>query len=113
VSSPSSITPRNLDAGILSSSMTRQTVNRTAATTRSVVGRSPAPARLLEPGQVVVSPETRLELRVERLLGRGGFGEVYLTERLGRSSSVPEVVCIKASDRMDGWLREAYFGQLL
>jgi len=26
---------------------------------------------------------------------------------------VPEVVCIKASARIDGWLREAYFGQLL
>lgn len=26
---------------------------------------------------------------------------------------MPEVVCIKASRRIDGWLREAYFGQLL
>ena len=93
--------------------MTRRTVNQTAATTRSVVGRSLAPAKLLEPGQTVTSPETRLDFRVERLLGRGGFGEVYLTRRLGKSSTVPEVVCIKASDRMDGWLREAYFGQLL
>jgi len=93
--------------------MTRRTVNETAATTRSVVGRSLAPAKLLEPGQIVTSPETRLDFRVEHLLGRGGFGEVYLTRRLGKSSTVPEVVCIKASDRMDGWLREAYFGQLL
>jgi protein kinase-like protein len=26
---------------------------------------------------------------------------------------VPEIVCIKISHRIDGWLREAYFGQLL
>jgi serine/threonine protein kinase len=26
---------------------------------------------------------------------------------------VPETLCIKASVRIDGWLREAYFGQLL
>lgn len=26
---------------------------------------------------------------------------------------VPEVVCITVSTRIDGWLREAYFGQLL
>ena len=51
--------------------------------------------------------------RVDRLLGRGGFGEVYLCRRLAESSSVPVEVCIKASHRMDGWVREAYFGQLL
>jgi serine/threonine-protein kinase len=26
---------------------------------------------------------------------------------------VPDIICIKASSRIDGWLREAYFGQLL
>ncbi|HEX9186910.1 MAG TPA: protein kinase, partial [Vicinamibacteria bacterium] len=53
------------------------------------------------------------QYRVERLVGEGGFGQVYLARRLGRSSAVPAVVCIKASERIDGWLREAYFGQLL
>lgn len=69
--------------------------------------------QLLEPSQVIASPETRLQYRIERLLGEGGFGQVYLARRRGRSSVVPAVVCIKVSERIDGWLREAYFGQLL
>jgi serine/threonine-protein kinase len=62
---------------------------------------------------VVTSPETRLQYRIERLLGQGGFGQVYLAKRLGHSTLVPGIVCIKVSERIDGWLREAYFGQLL
>ena len=54
-----------------------------------------------------------MQYRIERLLGEGGFGQVYLARRLGRSTRVPAAVCIKVSERIDGWLREAYFGQLL
>ncbi len=68
---------------------------------------------LLAPGQTIESPETRLPYQIDRLLGEGGFGQVYLAARIGRSSNVPKIVCIKASERIDGWLREAYFGQLL
>jgi serine/threonine protein kinase len=69
--------------------------------------------RLLEPAQVIASPETRVKYRIERLLGAGGFGQVYLARRVEYARLVPPVVCIKASEHIDAWLREAYFGQLL
>src|SRR2546425_3949818 len=77
---------------------------------RALLGQA---GHLLGPTQVIASPETRLQYRIERLLGEGGFGQVYLARRLGRSAVVPAIVCIKISERIDGWLREAYFGQLL
>jgi serine/threonine-protein kinase len=69
--------------------------------------------QLLLQGEVVASPERRLRYSVGALLGEGGFGQVYLAQRLGSSADVPEIVCIKASPEIDGWVREAYFGKLL
>lgn len=89
---------------------------QSAATTRTTRSIHVPPAhshQLLVRGQVVESPETHLQYRAEGLVGEGGFGQVYLATRLGRSSVVPATVCIKVSPRIDGWLREAYFGQLL
>src|SRR4051812_49956749 len=77
-------------------------------TTRSIhipVARAP---QWLVPGEMVQSPETGLQYRTERLLGEGGFGQVYLARRLGRSATVAEIVCIKGRQRVDGWLREGY-----
>ncbi len=75
--------------------------------------RTSPDSHLLEPGQIVHSPETHMRYRIERLLGFGGYGQVYMARHLGRWSGVPDVLCIKASPHMDAWLREAYFGQLL
>ena len=88
----------------------------TSATTRAVTAFGPRTMRgtpLVAPGDIVFSAETGLQYRIDRLLGEGGFGQVYLARRLGRSTTVPAVVCIKVSARIDGWLREAYFGLLL
>ncbi|HEV2105586.1 MAG TPA: protein kinase [Candidatus Eisenbacteria bacterium] len=82
------------------------------ATTRTMSAAS-LPGRLLARGQVVASPESGLRYAIERLLGEGGFGQAYLARRLGRSRTVADTVCVKISPRIDGWLREAYFGQLL
>jgi len=86
-----------------------------AATTRAATDRRPIQSRplLLAVGSVVASPETGVEYQIERLIGQGGFGQVFLSRRLGRSAEVPETVCIKVSDRIDSWVREAYFGRLL
>jgi eukaryotic-like serine/threonine-protein kinase len=85
-----------------------------AATTRTrPAGRAGWNRPLLQHGQILVSTDSRLRYRVSRLIGQGGFGQVYLATREGRSATVPETVCVKVSERMDGWLREAYFGQLL
>jgi serine/threonine-protein kinase len=89
--------------------------NTTQATTlpQSLRARLAQTGQLLAPEEVVASPETRARYRIDRMLGEGGFGQAYLASRLGRSRLVPLIVCIKASARIDGWLREAYFGQLL
>ena len=93
--------------------MARNPSTATTRLTRSIhvpVARS---SHHLVPGQLIESPESHLQYRVERLLGEGGFGQAYLAHRAGKSAAIPETVCIKVSSRIDGWLREAYFGQLL
>jgi eukaryotic-like serine/threonine-protein kinase len=85
----------------------------TTRTTRFAHRPRPYTPRLLAPGDIVPSLELGLRYQVDRLLGEGGFGQVYLATRLGRSPLTPEVLCLKISTHIDGWLREAYFGQML
>ncbi|MGE0862328.1 MAG: protein kinase [Vicinamibacterales bacterium] len=93
---------------------TRLSPHSTNATTRTVTEpRAARGHRLLGHGDDLASTATAMRYLVERFLGEGGFGQVYLARRLGRSATVPASLCIKVSARMDGWVREAYFGQLL
>jgi serine/threonine protein kinase len=86
----------------------------TDATTRAVsTAGDRNGGRLVGPNETLRSPETGLVYRIGRLLGQGGFGQVYLATRLGRSTAVPATLCVKISPHINGWLREAYFGQLL
>ena len=87
-----------------------------SASTTAPASRATLLARsgfLLVPPEVVVSPDSKIAYRVDRMVGEGGYGQAYLATRLGRARSVPSIVCIKASPHIEGWLREAYFGQLL
>jgi serine/threonine protein kinase len=91
--------------------VTRNTTSRTTRTRAASIRTERAP--LLQHGDEIASAETRLSYRIDRLIGQGGYGQVYTARRQGRSRTVPAVLCIKVSTRIDAWIREAYFGQLL
>ena len=82
---------------------------RTATRARGAASRADL---LLAADELLQGPDG-LAYRVERLIGAGGFGQAFLARRVGRSSVVPAQVCLKVSTRLDGWVREAYFGQVL
>ena len=74
--------PTSMSApGVPSTDASRRTTRTATA------GRAPrwTKSPLLVAGHVIESPETAFKYEVERLLGEGGFGQVYLARRLGPS----------------------------
>ena len=75
--------------------------------------RSDRPARSSQStARTAYSSESGRTYSLDRLIGKGGFGEVYLATP-SPSAGLPAQVCVKISDRISGWLREAYFAELL
>ena len=85
-------------------------------TARTTVAQSGAAVQAngqsASPELLVYSSETGTTYRLERLIGKGGFGEVYLATA-SRPNAHPSQVCIKITERLAAWLREAYFAELL
>jgi serine/threonine-protein kinase len=82
---------------------------KTRTTTRTTRAESPVASPI---AHLAYSSESGRSYRLDRMIGRGGFGEVYLATP-EPAHGLPAQVVLKISDRLSAWVREAYFAELL
>jgi serine/threonine protein kinase len=71
-------------------------------------------SKTLKPaGLPLVSFETGDEYLIEALIGKGGFGSVYRGRWVHEGKPMGPPVCIKTTNDVSSWHREAYFGEIL
>lgn len=96
-------------------SRTRTSTRSASTASAAGTGRASTGAEPKLAGPVlgsVYSNESGRHYRLDRLIGKGGFGEIYLATPTPRATLPPQV-CVKVSHWLTGWLREAYFAELL
>ena len=67
----------------------------------------------LHPGLIVRDAIGRVDYRIVRFLGRGGFGAAYEAVRLAARGRAALTCVLKVTLDAPAWHREAYFGHLL